>query len=119
MNKFVIRNSNEIDYSKYIIWLSAENLSEYQYTLESSLYFLNISGRILIDQLFLTGDSDNRFISCEFGNGKLNFQTAYVVQPAKSFRKETVEWLHNHYSYVENSILTEIQRKKIRDQIIF
>ena len=80
---------------------------------------VNSSGKILIDQLFITGDGNNRFISCNFKNGKLDFKTVHVVSPVDFFRKETVQWLHDNYSYVEHSILTESQRQKVKAGIAF
>jgi muramoyltetrapeptide carboxypeptidase LdcA involved in peptidoglycan recycling len=35
------------------------------------------------------------------------------------YKKETVNWLHNNYCYVEHSILTEDQKQKIKNNIIF
>ena len=75
--------------------------------------------RILIDQLLITGNGSNRFMSCIFSNGRLDFKTAQIVTPSEFFRKETVEWLHDNYSYVENSILTEEQRQMKKDKIVF
>ena len=54
-----------------------------------------------------------------FKNGKLDLNTAHVVFPVDFFRKETVQWLHDNYYYVENSILTESQRQKVKDGIAF
>ena len=61
----------------------------------------------------------NDIVSCVFTNGLLDFKTAQNITPAEFFRKETVKWLHNNYSYVKNSILTEEQRQKIKDNIAF
>ena len=58
-------------------------------------------------------------MSCLFKNGKLDFRTAHTVIPAEYYRKKTVEFLHDNYRYVENSILTEAQRQKIKDKIVF
>lgn len=43
---------------------------------------------------------------------KLNRDVATV-------RRESIEWLHDNYSYVENSILSEEQRQNIKDNIAF
>lgn len=71
------------------------------------------------DGSYITGDGDNRFLCCDFENGKLDFKTAHIVSPADSFREETVQWLRDNYQYVEYSILTESQRQKIKDDITF
>lgn len=80
---------------------------------------INSSGKILIDQLFITGNGYNRFICCNFKDGKLDFKTAYIVSPRAFFREETARWLHDNYQYVEYSLLTEDQRKKVKNGIGF
>ena len=119
MNTFVIKDINEGDYDRFLLWLSLESLIDHLSSIEESPNIINSSGKILIDQLFITGDGDNRFICCEFKNGKLDLNTAHVVFPVDFFRKETVQWLHDNYYYVENSILTESQRQKVKDGIAF
>ena len=56
---------------------------------------------------------------CDFSHGKLDFITARIVNPANFFREETVDLLHDNYGYVENSILTDSQRQKVRDKVAF
>lgn len=119
MKEYVIKKISKDGYDRFLLWLSIESLYDHLDSIEESLNMLNTSGKILIDQLFITGNSPNRFISCEFKDRKLDFQTAYIVNPTEIFRKKTVDWLHNHYIYVENSILTEEERQKIRDGIVF
>lgn len=115
MDTFIIKETNIDGYNKFLLWLSFESLVDHLDSIEEAPNMVNSSGRILIDQLFITGDEKNRFICCDFKNGKLNLKTAHVVSPMKSFRKETVQWLHDNYEYVEHSILTESQRQKIKD----
>lgn len=117
MNEYIIKEINKEGYDRFLLWLSFESLVDHLNSIETSPTMLNASGKILIDQLFLTGNRDNRFMSCDFKNGKLDFRTARVVSPSDFFRKETVNWLQDNYSYVENSILTELQRQKVRDGV--
>lgn len=119
MNDYVIKKINIEGYDRFLLWLSFESLLDHISCIEESPNMLKTSGKILIDQLFLTGDGDNRFISCDIKDGKLDFRTARIVTPAEFFRKETVQWLHDNYGYVENSILTETQRQKVREGIVF
>lgn len=104
---------------KYVLCLSSESLLSYIRKIEAELTEDTKEKRILIDQLLITGNGTNRFVSYVFSNGRLDFKTAQNVTPAEFFRKETVKWLHNNYSYVKNSILTEEQRQKIKDNIAF
>ena len=71
MNGYVIKRINKDGYDRFLIWLSFESLFDHLNSIEESLNASNASGRILIDQLFITGDGDNRFISCEFEDGIL------------------------------------------------
>lgn len=119
MSEYIIKKISKDGYDRFLLLLTCESIFDYIKNIEETLTILNTSGRVLIDQLFLTGNCDNRFISCEFKDGKLDFKTAHFVNPSYYFRKETVNWLHNHYNYVENSILTETQREKIMNEIVF
>ena len=119
MHEYIIFNVNVDGYDKYVLCLSSEGLLPYIRKVETELVEEMIEGKILIDQLLVTGNGTNRFVSCVFSNGRLDFKTAQNVAPAEFFKKKTVEWLHDNYSHVENSILTEEQRKKIKDNIAF
>lgn len=101
------------------VCLSFDSLLSYLGSIESSLKAVSDSGKVLIDQLLITGNNDNRFLSCDFSHGKLDFTTARIVNPANFFREETVDLLHDNYGYVENSILTDSQRQKVRDKVAF
>lgn len=119
MNEYVIIDTSIEGYDKLILCLSPENLLAYIAKIENALARSHISGRILFDQLLLTGNSTNRFMSCDFSEGKLDFGTTHIVKPTDYIRQETVKWLHNNFNYVQNSILTEEQRQKVKHNIIF
>lgn len=119
MEKYIILNSNAEGYDRLVLCLSYDSLLSYINMIEDSLALDRKEERILIDQLFITGNGTNRFMSCEFSKGKIDFKTAKVVNPDECFRKETVDWLHENYSYVENSILTKEQKQKIKNNISF
>lgn len=119
MNEFIILKANVEGYDRLVLCLSLENLLSYISEIEDALALDKKEERILIDQLLITGNGTNRFMSCEFSNGRIDFKTAKIVVPDEYYRKETIDWLHDNYSYVENSILTEEQRQKIRNKVAF
>lgn len=107
-----------------VLCLSSESLLTYIKRVENELNKNsaddgNTNEKILIDQLFITGDGANRFMSCELINGKIELKTAKIVNPDEYPRKEITNWFHDNYCYVEQSILTEDQRQKIKDNIAF
>ncbi|MDD6731011.1 MAG: type II toxin-antitoxin system RnlB family antitoxin [Eggerthellaceae bacterium] len=119
MSEYVVLQTNEKEYGGLVLCLSSESLLSYIGKIEDALALDKKEERVLIDQLFVTGNGANRFLGCEFANGKMDFATARIVVPDEYYRKETIVWLHNNYSYVENSILTEEQKRKIRNKIAF
>lgn len=119
MQNFILKEINQDGYDRFLLCLSFDGLATCLNSIEASLELAHSSGKILIDQLLITGNNDNRFLSCDFSNGRLDFKTAHIVNPTCFFRKETVDWLHNNYGYVENSILTEAQRQKVKNGVAF
>ena len=116
MNEYKILKTNVKGYDRLVICLTSESLLTYIKKIECSLSGTETDETILIDQLLITGDGANRFMSCLFKNGKLDFRTAHAVVPSEYYRKKTIEFLHDNSWYVENSILTEAQRQKIKEE---
>lgn len=116
MNEYKIIKTNVGGYDRLVICLASESLLTYVKKIECSLAGTETNETILIDQLLITGDGANRFMSCLFKNGKFDFGTAHTVIPAEYYRKKTIKFLHDNYWYVENSILTEAQRQKIKEE---
>lgn len=119
MNEYTILKTSAKDYDRLVLCLSSESLLSYIKKIEQTLAKDNLDGKVLIDQLLITGDGTNRFMSFSFSHGKIDIKTAQTVNPPKHYRKQTVEWLHNNYCYIEHSILTAKQRQKIKDNIVF
>lgn len=119
MSEYVVLQTNREEYGRLVLCLSSESLLSYIGKIENALALDGKDGRVLIDQLFVNGNGTNRFLSCELSNGKMDFATARIVVPDEYYRKETIAWLHDHDSYVENSILTEEQRQKVKNNVAF
>ena len=119
MDEYAIIKTNAEDYSRMVICLSSESLLEYIKKIEQTLAEDNFDGKVLIDQLLITGNGTNRFMSVSFSHGKFDMKTAQTVNPSEHYRKATAEWLHNNYRYAENSILTAEQKQKIKNNIAF
>ncbi|HGI2636104.1 TPA: type II toxin-antitoxin system RnlB family antitoxin [Streptococcus agalactiae] len=119
MNEYIIIKTNVKEYDRLILCLTFESLLTYIHKIENNLEGNLGIKHVLIDQLLITGNNSNRFIKCNFLRGKLDLNTAQIVKPSDYLKKETVKWLHNNYHYVKNSILTDEQRQKIKDNIVF
>ncbi len=119
MNSCLIEKIDFGGYNRFLLCLTFESIVNYLSEIEASPEMIKSSGKLLIDQLLVTGDGDNRFISCSFLNGKLDMNTAQIVIPDGRFRSITTERLHDNYMYVEHSILTKYQRECIKKGISF
>ncbi len=119
MNCCLIEEIDFCGYDRFLLCLTFESIVNYLTEIESAPAMIKCSGKILIDQLLVTGDGDNRFISCSFLDGKLDMPTAQIVIPDRRFRSITVKLLHDNFVYVEHSILTEHQRERIKKGISF
>lgn len=119
MEHFLIEKVNTDGYNRYVICLTSESIFDYLSQIESSKEMATYSGKVLIDNLLVTGNADNRFISCSFHDGKLDKTTAKIVNPNNIFRVITNEKLQRYYNYVECSILTEHQKQCIRNGLVF
>ena len=119
MDEYVIIKTNAEGYDRMVLCFSSESLMTYIRKIEQTLAEDNSDGKVLIDQLLITGNGTNRFVSVSFSHGKFDMKTAQTVNPPERCRKETIEWLHDNYCYAENSILTAEQKQKIKDNIAF
>ena len=119
MHEYVIKEVDMDGYNRYLLCLTFESLFAYFATIEASPKLANTSGKILIDQLLITGNGSNRFLCCNYRNGKIDIATATNVMPNKQFHVLAIQLLRNNYHFVENSILTEAQRQHIKKGIVF
>lgn len=119
MNYCLIEKVNFCGYDRFLLCLTFESIVNHLTEIETAPEMVKSSGKVLIDQLLVTGDGDNRFISCSFLDGKLDMSTAQIVIPDGRFRNITAERLHDNYVYVEHSILTEYQRECIKKGVSF
>ena len=68
-----------------------------------------------MEELLTTGNNKNRFISCEYQNGKIKLFTAKNVDCSENIRKISSQVLKNNYELIENSILTKNQKQCIKE----
>lgn len=119
MCEYIIKEIDVDGYDKYLLCLNSESLIDCFASIEGFHKLANVSGRLLIDQLLITGNGDNRFLCCNYNNGKIDVTTAVNVIPDRSVHVLTIQLLRENYCFVENSILTESQRQHIKKGITF
>jgi hypothetical protein len=115
MKKYSLRKINEEEYTYFIISLTYESILDYIEEIENELTIEENIRVILIDQLLTTGNNKNRFISCEYQNGKIKLFTAKNVDCKENIRIISSQILKDKYNLIENSILTKYQKQSIKE----
>lgn len=100
-------------HSVFVICLSCDSFLDYIDNIENEIHFSRCL--VIIDQLFITGNSDNRFLHCEFEKGKLLLNTAKKVSATKKLKTITCEYIKDNKDLLINSSLTMKQRRLILD----
>ena len=114
MKKYILEKINEDEYTYFIISLTYESILDYIEEIENELKVEKNIRIILIDQLLTTGNNKNRFISCEYENGKIKLFTAKNVDCKENIRKISSQILKDKFKLIENSILTNYQKQSIK-----
>lgn len=113
MGNYVLYQLNNDQYDYFIICLTHESILNYLDQLENDLRFRNSSGKLLIDQLLVTGNGKNRFIICNFEHGEIILSTARNVVPVNKYKDLTIKLLQQNYELLKCSILSDHQRELI------
>ena len=115
MNKYELICYSTGQYQGQVICLSYESIHSYIHSIENELIKKNIyKANILIDQLLITGNNKNRFLSIEFDNGNFLYSTAVNINADTIYRQFTTNHLKNRSDILKNSILTPQQIALIR-----
>lgn len=117
--KFLLEDVAFDGYDKFLLCLTYNSIMHYLPGIEEALQTGPRQGKILIDHLLVTGNGHNRFLECDFTDGKLDFSSAKNVSPNSNFRQMTVNLLRKHPESFENSILTRAQKDKVREGMAF
>lgn len=110
MKNYILVNLMNEEYQKFLICLTYESILNYLNDIQNEIVIKESAGTLLIDQLLVTGNSKNRFISCVYSNGKINLSSAMNVRPKANIKHITISYLRENPELVENSILPEYYR---------
>lgn len=97
-------------YDCFVICLSYESIYSYISTLQNELSNnIDHKGNVLIDQLLITGNKNNRFLSLTFNNGSFVFTSAKNVDAEYYYHQITSAVLKRDETLLNNSILSKKQ----------
>lgn len=116
MNKFFkIYTLNADLYDCMVICLTCESIFSYIDALQKAISDTGVKeGTILIDQLLISGNGENRFLTINYSNGLFDLTSAQNVEADIKYRQITSCELKNNELLLENSILTTEQISLIK-----
>ncbi|HHW89812.1 MAG TPA: hypothetical protein GX745_02770 [Clostridiales bacterium] len=115
MKEYLIYKLPNNKYDLFIIGLDYHNVLYYCEQLEKDINLKD--GILLIDQLLQTGNAKNRFVEYNVKNYKIDFYSAKnIILPSNSkYRRITSKILKHYFDILENSILSDNQKKLINE----
>lgn len=118
MKEYIISHNVKADYDGMILCLSYESIFSYLHNIETESLVKNSKGQLLIDQLLITGDTENRYISCIYNYGKIIVSSAKYVHPDNYYKSLSCKLLKKNVDFLKNSILSDQQKEAILNNII-
>lgn len=108
------------EYSLCVIIQTYRSLQEVKTEISKEISFVKIDGKIIFDTLFHVGSSEDRFIEVEANNGILEWSTSKCVylDRENEIRKKVSETLRDNISILDNSVLTNVQKRLIGKGIV-
>jgi len=113
MKKYILNQINSLQY--FLVNLDYYSILNYLDEIENEYLIKTNKGELVVDQLLVTGNGKNRFISCNFTYGKIELETAKYIEGTYEHKKTTTELLKQHYESLKYSILTDCQLKLIME----
>ncbi len=116
MNKFFkIYNLNADLYDCMVICLTYESIFSYIDALQKAISDSGVKdGTVLIDQLLISGNGKNRFLTIKYSNGSFDYTSAQNIEANIKYHQITSYELKNDESLLENSILSNNQISLIK-----
>lgn len=114
MKNFELFSLSNNEYKYILICLSYESVANYIDDIENTINDFSKEGILLIDQLLITGNIENRFIACSYSSGELKLSTAKNVMPNNKIKEISANFFKKNPELIENSILPKYQRFLIK-----
>lgn len=114
--QYVIIDINDIsEYKFLIIRISSDALLSEKNEIVLDLKLKNIEkGKVLLDTLLHSGNTDERFVEAYFDGEKFTSLKYIVIEKRHTIREKTCQILRNIPNSIEYSILSNTQKKLIQ-----
>ena len=117
MKDYVLHKLDRNLYRALLLCLSYENIYTYYEEIQKEPLIMDSKGKIILDQLLVTGNGENRFVAIPYEFGVIDFTKAENIKVDIGIRQLSVELLNASISSLQNTILTESQREMVQNNI--
>lgn len=101
------------DGNYYIICRGPESILNYIDLIQSDDNIARKTGKLIIDQILVSGDDDNRFSSVLFEKGRIIIDSIKPIIGTESLKKITSQIFKKNLQELSSSILSSDQRFRI------
>lgn len=116
---YVLSNCYSASYDLQVVCLSYDSIYSYMQLIQNDLKARNVrKAKVVFDQLLITGNSRNRFLSIDFSDNIFLFNTAQNIIPEMSIRQKTHSILFENIKLLDNCVLTEKQVNMIKKGLV-
>lgn len=116
---YILSNCYSSSYDWQVVCLSYDSIYSYIQLIQNDLKTQNVrKAKVVFDQLLITGNNINRFLSIEFNENSFLFNTAQNITPEMSIRQKTHSILLKNIRLLDNCVLTEKQVNMIKKGLV-
>lgn len=114
MKDYILQALDEKLYGVLLLCLSHENIFSFCDDVRQEPLIKNGKGNILLDQLLVTGNGNNRFVKIPYEYGVIDFSKAHNTTVSSEIRELSVALLSANVTSLQNTILTDTQQEMIK-----
>ena len=116
MKDYVLYGLDGEKHDVLLLCLSHENVFTFYEDVQKEPVIQNGTGTILLDQLLVTGNGENRFVTLPYNQGMIDFSRAENATVNHEIRRLSVELLNKYITSLQDTILTEAQQEMVQNK---
>ena len=93
----------------FLVCIDYNSILNYLNEVEKEVLLQSNEGEIIIDQLLVAGNGNNRFISCQFSCGEIKLETAKNIEGIRKYKQISTNVLKEYLNLLKYTILTDTQ----------
>jgi len=97
----------------FVVCMGYDSILNYIDDIEKMINDKYRDGKLVVDQLLVTGNGKNRFLECQIKDGKIALSSARLITPLDRYIELSKIYLTQNRNTLKRSILTEHEKESI------